>query len=149
MISTEQIKSLREKTGFSVIECKNTLEQAKGNEIEAMEILGIKGQEAAQKKKERETKEGLIETYVHNNGKIGAILELNCETDFVARNPEFKELAHNLTMHLAAMKPENLDEFLSQPFIRDQEKTIKDLINEAIAKLGENIKIGEFAIIKI
>jgi len=67
----------------------------------------------------------------------------------VARNPEFKELAHNLTMHLAAMNPKGLDEFLSQPFIKDQEKTIKDLINEAIAKLGENIKIGEFAIIKI
>ena len=149
MTLADKIKSLRDKTGISVIECKRALEQAKGDEAKALEILGMKGEDLAQKKKERETKEGLIEAYIHNNGKVGAILELNCETDFVARNPQFKELAHDLTMHLAAMNPESSDEFLSQPFIKDEEKTIQDLINEAIAKLGENIKIGEFVRLKI
>lgn len=144
MITAEQIKQLRQKTGFSIMECKRALEQTEGDENKALKILEKKGIEKAVKKLEREAKQGLIETYIHNYGKIGVILELNCETDFVARNSQFKKLAHDLAMHVAAMEPKDLEELLSQPFIKDENKTIEDLIKEAIAKLGENIKIGQF-----
>jgi len=149
MISAEQVKQLRQKTNFSVMECKKALEKAKGDEKEASKILEAKGQEKAAKKSQREAKEGLIEAYIHNNDKLGVLLELNCETDFVAKNSQFRELAHDLAMHIAAMDPQNVKELLSQPFIKDEQKTIQDLINEAIAKLGENIKIGEFVRLEI
>jgi len=149
MVTSEQIKKIRKKTGHSVIECKNALEKADGDEEKTLKILEKKGKEKANKKSERETKQGLIEAYIHNNGKIGVILELNCETDFVARNEKFKELAHEISMHIAAMNAQDSEELLSQPFIKNQEKTIKDLITEAVAKLGENIKIGKFSRLEI
>jgi elongation factor Ts len=148
-MSIEQIKQFRQKTGFSIMECKRALEEAEGDEKKALEILEKKGAEKAAKKAEREAKQGLVEAYIHNNGKVGALLELNCETDFVARNEEFKNLAHDLAMHIAAMNPQDLEELLSQPFVKDGQKTIDDLIKEAIAKLGENIKIGKFVRLKI
>jgi elongation factor Ts len=148
-MSIEQIKQFRQKTGFSIMECKRALEEAEGDEKKALEILEKKGAEKAAKKAEREAKQGLVEAYIHNNGKVGALLELNCETDFVARNEEFKNLAHDLAMHIAAMNPQDLEELLSQPFVKDEQKTIDDLIKEAIAKLGENIKIGKFVRLKI
>lgn len=149
MISAEQIKQLRQKTNISVIECKEALEKAEGDEKKALEILAKSGKEKAIKKSQREAKQGLIEAYIHNNGQIGVLLELNCETDFVAKNEQFKELAHNLAMHIAAMDPEDTKELLSQPFIKDEQKTIEDLINEAIAKLGENIKMEKFVRLEI
>ncbi|MEA2113599.1 MAG: translation elongation factor Ts [Patescibacteria group bacterium] len=149
MISTEKIKQLRERTNLSIMECKRALEEADGNDDKALEILGKKGKEKALKKSEREAKQGLVESYIHSNGKIGVILELNCETDFVARNEEFKKTAHNIAMHIAALNPEDLEELLSQPFIMDEQKTTKDLIDEIIAKLGENIKIGKFLRLEI
>lgn len=149
MITAEQIKQFREKTGFSIMECKTALGEADGDEKEAMKILEKKGAEKAVKKSERETKQGLIEAYIHNNSKVGVILELNCETDFVARNEEFKKLAHDLAMHIAATNPQNLEEFLSKPFIKDEQKTIQDLISEFIGKIGENVKIGKFVRIEI
>lgn len=149
MLSTEQIKQLREKTGISVIECKNALEQANGDEAGALKILGDLGKEKAAKKSERETGQGIIEAYIHANSRVGVILELNCETDFVAKNSEFKQLAHDLAMHIAASEPKSAEELLSQPFIKDSAKTIQDLINETIAKLGENIKIGKFVRLEI
>jgi elongation factor Ts len=149
MISTEQIKQLRQKTNISVMECKQALEKAEGDEKKALKILEKSGQRKALKKSERETKQGLIEAYIHNKGKIGVILELNCETDFVAKNNQFKELAHDLAMHIAAMNPQDRKELLGQPFIKDEEKTIEDLINETIAKLGENIKIRKFLRLEI
>lgn len=149
MITTEQIKKLRQKTNISVMECKNALEEAKGDEGKALKILEKRGQEKAIKKSQREVKQGLIEAYIHNDGQIGVILELNCETDFVAKNSQFKELAHNLAMQIAAMNPQDLEELLSQPFIRDEQKTIEDLLNETIAKLGENIKIRKFVRLEI
>ncbi len=149
MISAEQIKQLRQKTNLSVMECKKALEDAKGDEKEALKLLEAKGQEKAVKKSQRETKEGLIEAYIHNNGKLGVLLELTCETDFVAKNSQFKELAHDLAMHIAAMEPQDVEELLSQPFVKDEQKTIGDLINEAIAKLGENIKIRKFVRLEI
>jgi len=149
MISAEQIKQLRQKTNISVMECKEALEKAEGNEEKALKILEKKGQQKAIKKSQREVKQGLIESYIHSNGQIGVILELNCETDFVAKNDQFKELAHDLAMHITAMNPENTKELLSQLFIKDEQKTIKDLINESIAKLGENIKIKKFVRLEI
>jgi len=149
MISAEQIKQLRQKTNISVMECKEALENSEGDEAKALEILKKSGQKEALKKASREAKQGLIEAYIHNQGKIGAILELNCETDFVARNEQFKELAHDLAMHIAAMDPANSKELLNQPFIKDEQKTIEELITETIAKLGENIKIGKFVRLEI
>jgi len=144
MITSEQIKKIRKETGQSVMECKDALEETNGDEEKALKILEKKGEERAGKRSERETKQGLVESYIHSNGKIGVILELNCETDFVARNENFKELAHNISMHIAAMNTQDSEELLNQPFIKDQEKTIKDLVTEAVSKLGENIKIGKF-----
>ncbi len=149
MISAEQIKQLRQKTNISVMECKEALEKAEGNEAKALDILKKGGKKEALKKATREAKQGLVEAYIHNQGKIGAILELNCETDFVARNEQFKELAHDLAMHIAAMNPANPKELLSQPFIKDERKTIEELITETVAKLGENIKIGKFVRLEI
>ncbi|MFH1671628.1 MAG: translation elongation factor Ts [Candidatus Portnoybacteria bacterium] len=149
MISTEQIKNLRQKTNLSVMECKSALSEAKGDEKKALQILSKKGAEKAIKKSEREAKQGLVESYIHNNGKIGVILELNCETDFVARNEDFKKLAHDLTMHIAALEPKDEKELLKQPFIKDESKIVGDLITEAIAKLGENIKVGKFVRLEI
>ena len=149
MISFEQIKEFREKTGFSIMGCKKALEEAEGDEKKAMEILEKKGAQKALDKSERETKQGLIEPYIHSNGNVGVLLELNCETDFVARNEDFKNLAHDLAMHIAAMDPSDEKELLEQPFIKDVEKTINDLIKELIAKLGENIRIGKFARLSI
>jgi len=126
------------------MECKDALEETNGDEEKALKILEKKGEERADKRSERETKQGIVEAYIHSNGKIGVILELNCETDFVARNENFKELAHNISMHIAAMNTQDSEELLNQPFIKDQEKTIKDLVTEAVSKLGENIKIGKF-----
>lgn len=145
MIGTDQIKKIREKTGFSIMECKRALEEAGGDEKKALDLLEKKGAEKAVKKSERETGQGIIDAYIHNNGKVGVLLELKCETDFVAKNEDFKALAHDLAMHIAAMEPQNNEELLSQPFIKDEQKTIQDVINEAVGKLGENIQIGKFA----
>lgn len=149
MISTEKIKQLREKTNLSIMECKRAIEEADGDESKALKILGEKGKEKALKKSTREAGQGLIEVYLHNNGKIGVILELNCETDFVAKNEEFKNTAHDIAMHIAALNPKDLEELLLQPFIKDEQKTIKDIIDETVAKLGENIKIGKFLRLEI
>jgi len=149
MISAEQIKKLRQKTNISIMECKKALEKAKGDEKKALKVLEKSGQKKAMKKSARETSQGLIEAYIHNNGKIGTILELSCETDFVVKNSQFKKLAHDLAMHIAAMNPKDLKELLAQPFVKDEEKTIQDLLNETIAKLGENIKIRKFVRLEI
>jgi len=149
MITAEQIKQLRQKTNISVMECKKALEKTDGDEKKALKILEKSGRKKVMEKSTRETKQGLIEAYIHNNSKIGAILELSCETDFVAKNSQFKELAHDLAMHIAALNPKDSEELLKQPFIKDEQKTIQDLINEAIAKLGENIKIRKFIRLEI
>ena len=149
MISMDQIKEFRQKTGFSIMGCKKALEEAEGDETKALKILEEKGAEKALKKLGREAKQGLIETYIHNDNKVGVLLELNCETDFVAKNEEFKALAHDLAMHIAAMNPKDKEELTEQPFIKDPEKTIDNLVKELIAKLGENIKIGKFARLEI
>jgi len=144
MIKVNQVKQLRDKTNASMMDCKKALVEAKGDEKRALKILQKKGQLIAMKKSGREAEQGIIEAYIHSNKKIGVLLELKCETDFVARNEEFKELAHDLAMHIAAMDPENEKSLLKESFIKNEEITVKDLIDERIAKLGENIKIGKF-----
>ncbi len=188
-ISAAQVKELREKTGVSVMECRTALTECGGDFKKALDYLKKRGGEKALKKVERKTSEGVIAAYIHSNKKIGAMIELLCETDFVARNSEFQELAYDLAMHVAAMNPKYLslekvsqrdrDEYehiarekvalenkppeiaekivegklkknfeemslFSQAFIKNPDKTIDDLVKEKIAKLGENIRIGNF-----
>ena len=158
-VSIETIKSLRDQSGAGVMDCKQALDEAEGNTEIALKILHEKGISAASKKTSRAANEGLVESYVHNGGQIGAIVEINCETDFVARTPEFKALAHDIAMQVAAMAPIHIDDadvpgdddsishdslLLNQTFIRDPSKTMQDLISEAIGKFGENIVIRRF-----
>lgn len=139
-----QVKHLRELTGAPVIECRNALNQSGGDEKKAIEILKKKGLERAAKKKERETKAGAVASYIHADKTKGATVVLSTETDFVARNPEFQELAHEIAMQVTAMEPKDTGDLLKQNWIRDDQKTIQELIDEHIAKFGENIKIEEF-----
>ncbi len=188
-VDAKLVKTLREMTGAGILECKKALEETNGNLEEAVELLRKRGIAKAAKKAGRETKEGLIHAYIHAGGRVGVLLELNCETDFVARNETFKELANELALQIAAMrpqyvsrdtvpkeviekegeiareaalaegKPEHIAEkiaegkvekflkevcLLEQPYIKDDKKTVEDLIKEYIAKLGENIQVRRF-----
>lgn len=126
------------------MECKKALKEA-GDDIEkAKEILRKRGIIFAQKKVGKTTEEGIIESYIHSNGRIGVLIDLRCETDFVARSEEFRKLAHELCLQIAATSPQEKNSFLSEPWIRDETKTVKDLISEYIAKLGENIVVERF-----
>ena len=158
-ITTEMIKELRGKSGAGIMDCRSALLGTEGNMEKALEILKEKGLLKAQKKAERATSQGLIEAYIHTAGRIGAMIEVNCETDFVARTDEFKELAHCLAMQVAALSPQYIspDEvpegadiepketcLLLQPYIKDPTITVNDIIVETIARVGENIKVGRF-----
>lgn len=189
MITIDQIKKLRAETGISVSECKKALEKANGDIEKAKEILRKLGANVAEKKSAREVHQGIIESYIHPNKRVGVLLEIRCETDFVARSSDFKNLAHELCLQIAAMKPlfvkesdipqdiidkekeiyleqlkdsgkpkEIIEKIIQgklekykeekvlflQPWIKDESKKIKDLVNEYIAKLGENITIAKF-----
>lgn len=159
-ISIEMIKELREQCGAGIMECRNALLQVEGDIDKALQMLKERGLLKAEKKAERTTAQGLIEAYTHTGGRIGAMIEVNCETDFVARTDEFKELAHNLAMQVVALSPqfitgEEIPEgadiepqaacLLLQPYIRDPSMTVRDVIVETIAKVGENIKVSRFA----
>jgi len=143
MVTINQIKQLRKENGVSIIECKKALEKAKGIMAVAKENLRKQGQELVEEKKEKEVRQGIIESYIHPNKKIGVLLNIRCETDFVARSEEFKKLAHELCLQIAAMDSSKTS-LVNQPWIRDETKTVKDLINEYIAKLGENIIVEKF-----
>jgi elongation factor Ts len=161
-ISTASIKELRQKCGAGIMECRSALIKAEGDMEKALENLREQGCLKAAKKAERATEQGLVEAYIHIGGRIGSIVEINCETDFVARTDVFKELAHNLAMQVAAMCPRYISEdeipeeeradteidatcLLKQVYIKDPTITIQDVIFEAIAKTGENIKVSRFA----
>ena len=144
MSNIEQIKKLRQETSVSISECKKALEEAKGDFKEAKKILKKWGKKLANKKTGREAGIGIVDSYIHPNKRIGVIVELRCETDFVARSDDFKNLAHELCLQIAAMDSQE-DSLMSQPWIKDETKTIKDLINEYVAKLGENIIVKRFA----
>lgn len=126
------------------MECRQALRQTQGEPKKALEILRKKGIDRAEKKAARETKAGLVEAYTHVTGKIGVLVELACETDFVARNEEFKKLAHELCLQVASMAPKNVKELMGQEYIREPEKKVGDLLKEAIGKIGENIVIRRF-----
>jgi len=143
-VSIEQIKELRKKTSAPIGFCREALEKSDGDLKKALDYLRQKGANILEKRAQKESREGIIEAYIHPHKKIGVLLELLCETDFVARNEEFINLAHDLAMQIAATAPSNKKELLSQPFIKDESIKIADLINEKIAKLGENIQIGQF-----
>lgn len=144
MANINQLKKLRSETEVSLMECKKALEEAGGDLEKAKEILRKKGLEFAKTKKERRVGEGIIEAYIHANKKVGTLLELRCETDFVARSQDFQRLAHELCLHIAGMSPAGIDSLLEQPFVKDPAKTVRDLIDEYIAKLGENISVERF-----
>jgi elongation factor Ts len=188
-ITAEAVKALREKTGAGMMDCKNALQEANGDFEKAIEYLRKKGASIAQKRSDKVANQGVIESYIHTGGRVGTLIELNCETDFVAKTDDFKRLARDLAMQVAAMnpryvsrddvhvkeiekeveiykiqaknegKPDNIAEkiaqgrlekyyqevcLLEQSFIKDSSKTVKDLLNEATAKIGENIRVSRF-----
>ncbi len=189
MISASDVKNLRERTGAGMMDCKNALSEAGGDVEKAIELLREKGLAAAVKKSGRIAAEGIVESYIHMGGKIGVLLEVNCETDFVAKTPEFKTFVHDIAMHIAAANPLYVSEdevseediekekailraqalnegkpekivdkmvegriqkykkeicLLEQPFVKDTDKTIKQLVTDQIARIGENISIRRF-----
>ena len=154
------IKTLRERTGAGVMDCRNALTESEDNLDQAEEILKAKGTAKALKRSDKETREGIIATYIHNGSQIGALVELNCETDFVARTSEFQDLGHDLAMQVAAMAPEYVssDEIsnddtrdpveiclMQQLFIKDSSIVIQDLVRDSITRTGENIKVRRFS----
>ncbi len=170
-ITVDTIKELREMTSCGVIECKKALEESQGDMQKAKTVLQKRGLELAAKKGSRAAKEGRIEAYIHQGAKIGVIVEVNCETDFVARNEAFCEFTKNLAMHIVALKPKylkkedipedvlkeqkNPDAFvkesclLEQPFVKDSGKSITDCVNALIASMGENIFVSRFVRYKV
>ncbi len=159
-ISIEAVKELRNRTNVGIADCNKALLQAGGDIEKAIEFLKERGVAIAEKKKGAAVTEGVIEAYVHHTRHIGALVELNCETDFVARTEEFRKLARDLAMQIAASSPQFISSedlppkteadpqvvcLLSQPFIKDPTRTVQDVIAETVAKVGENIKVGRFA----
>ena len=142
MITTEQIKDLRAKTGISVAQCKKALEEANGDLAKALAILKVKSSEIADKKADRTLGAGVVSAYIHH-GTVGAMVTVQTETDFVARNPEIKALADDIAMHVAAMMPADVLELTGQPFIKDLSQTVGDLIKTAIQKFGERVEVGQ------
>ena len=159
-ISTESIRELRDKTGAGIMDCRRALEQAGGDQARAMQILQQQGLERMEKKAGRVARQGVIEAYIHAGGRIGAMVELNCETDFVARDDGFRQLAREIAMQVAATAPEYVapedapddlpDEekkqkvLLLQGYIRNERQSMKDLITERTARYGENVRVGRF-----
>jgi len=163
-ITAGMVKDLRGKTNAGVMECKRALVDCQGDMHKATEILREQGLAKAAKKSERVARQGLVEPYVHGGGRIGVLVELNCETDFVARLPEFRALAHDIAMQVAATNPQYMSLsdvpeavkaeqgeqaaremcLLNQPSIRHSDMNVQKLINDKIATLGENIRVGRF-----
>jgi elongation factor Ts len=140
----ELVKKIRSETGLGIMEIKAAVEETDGDEKKAKELLKKRGFEKVEKKSERETHQGLVATYTHSTGKIGVMVELLCETDFVAKNEEFVRVAKDLCLQVAAMNPKKVSELMEMEFIKEPDKKIKDLIAALVAKFGENIKIGRF-----
>ena len=160
MVTAEDVKRLRAETGAGVMDSKRALEESGGDFDAARRLLRERGIAAATKRAGRTTSQGLVEAYIHGDGRIGALVEVNCETDFVARTAAFRRLARDVAMQVAAMNPLGVTEedvpddaegdrsqhaLLEQPFIKDASQTIGELIREAIAQTGENIRVASFA----
>jgi len=143
-VSLELLKKLREETSAGVSDCRQALEDAKGDYDKAKKLVEKMGFERASKKEGRETKAGIIESYIHAGRHVGVLVELQTETDFVAENEAFRSLGHELALQIAAMNPKNVRELLKSEYIRDTRMTISDLVKSTIAKVGENITIARF-----
>jgi len=141
-ITADQIRKLKEETGAPVMRAKKVLEEFGGDMKKATELLRKEGFEKVEKRAGRATSQGIIEAYVHHSGKIASLVELLCETDFVARNELFRELAHNLALQVASNEAKDADDLLKQDYIKDPSKKIEELVKNVIAKTGENIKVG-------
>ncbi len=159
-VSPAAVKELRELTGAGILDCKSALEEAGGDFDKAKDILREKGIAMAAKKAERATAEGLVQTYLHHDGRLGALVEINCETDFVARTDDFTKLAQDIALQVAATNPtyvaaEDIPTgtegdakqlcLLLQPFVRDESMTVADMVRETVRKTGENIRVRRFA----
>lgn len=142
--SLDLLKKLREETQAGVADCRKALEDADGKYEKAKQLISERGLEKAKKKEGKETREGIIASYVHSNSKVGVLIELGCETDFVARTDDFKNLAKEITLQIAAMNPKDVKELMESAYIRDPKLTIEQLIKGVIAKVGENITIAKF-----
>jgi len=149
MADIKLLKQLREETSASIADVRIALEETKDDYKKALAWLKKRGIEKAEKKADRETSQGLVESYIHQNGKVGALVEVLCETDFVARTDEFKNLCHEIVMQVAAMNPKDVATLLKQDYIRDSSFTIESLVKSVIGKLGENIVIKSFSRIEI
>lgn len=147
-VSIDLLKKLREETKAGIADCRQALQDANGDYKKAKELLVERGLEKASKKEGKETSQGLIASYVHQ-GKVGVLVELRCETDFVARTDEFAHLAHELTLQVASMNPEDVKELLESVYIRDPKLTIAALIKLTVAKVGENITVAKFTRIQL
>jgi elongation factor Ts len=141
----ELVKKIREETGLGIMEIKSAIEEASGDEVKAKQILKEKGFKKAESKVERETHQGRVATYTHSTGKIGVMVELLCETDFVAKHEDFLTLTKDLCLQVAAMNPETVEDLLKQEFVKDGSKTIEEMIKTLVAKFGENMKLTRFA----
>lgn len=141
----ELVKKIRQETSLGIMEIKSAVEEAGGDEKKAKEILKEKGYKKAESKTERETHQGRVATYTHSTGKIGVMVELLCETDFVAKHEDFVALSKDVCLQIAAMNPETVEDLLKQEFIKDSSKTIEQMIKTLVAKFGENMKLTRFA----
>lgn len=142
-ISLDLLKKLRGATGAGVADCRQALEDANGDYAKAKKLILERGLEKAGRKAGRETSQGIVESYVHA-GRVGVLIELRCETDFVARTDDFKTLAHEIALQVASMNPKNVKELLASPYIRDASVTVEALVKQTVAKVGENITIAKF-----
>ncbi len=143
-ITMDLIKKLREATGARILDCQKALQEADGDFDEAVSLVEARGLARAEKSQDRETKVGYIATYTHNTGMVAAMVELLCETDFVAANDEFRQLARDIAMQVAAMGAENVEELLQQDFIKDPEKTVELVIKSLSGKIGEKMILNRF-----
>jgi elongation factor Ts len=147
-VTAEAVQKLREATGAGVMDCRKALIEADGDFEKAKAVIHEKGLTKVEKRAGRETGAGLVHSYVHNE-RIGVLLDLRAETDFVVRSEPFQKLAHELTMQLAAVPAKDVAELLKQPYIKDESKTVQDLVNDVIAKVGENVSVNQFYRIEV
>ena len=140
-IDPKDVQRLRAESGAGVMDCKRALEETGGDYAKALALVKERGIQSLAKRSEREAKEGLIASYIHSGGRIGALVELASETDFVSRGDEFQKLAQEIAMQVAAMDPASVDELLEQPYIRDGSKTIKDLVTAVATSTKENVHV--------
>lgn len=143
-VDVKLIKKLRDETGVSIGDIREAVKEAEGDEKKARELLQKKSAKIAAKKSTRATGEGIVDAYIHQNGKVGVLIELSCETDFVAKTDDFQKLSRELAMQIAAMNPEDVEELLAQDYIRDGSKKVKEVVEDVIGTLGENIKVSRF-----